>query len=93
MLAPNDWQTPFESREYAQTALGLRGNAYSFIERDCRGNPTVLTPLHPGDAQVFKGPNLKPYYSIDGKEPCRCAGATQGSRGHQGAKRHGCADQ
>lgn len=68
-FAPNDWQTPFESREYAQTALGLRGNAYSFIERDGRGNPTALIPLNPGDVQVFKGPDLKPYYSIDGKEP------------------------
>lgn len=67
--APNDWQTPFESREYAQTSLGLRGNAYSFIERDGRGHPTALVPLNPGDVQVFKGPDLKPYYSIDGKEP------------------------
>ena len=47
-FAPNDWQTPFESREYAQTSLGLRGNAYSFIERNGRGNPTALIPLNPG---------------------------------------------
>lgn len=67
--APNDWQTPFESREYAQTSLGLRGNAYSFIERDGRGHPTAMVPLNPGDVQVFKGPDLKPYYSIDGKDP------------------------
>ncbi len=67
--APNDWQTPFEAREYAQTALGLRGNAYSFIERDGRGRPTALIPLNPGDVQVFKGPDLKPYYAIEGADP------------------------
>lgn len=67
--APNDWQTPFEAREYAQTALGLRGNAYSFIERDGRGRPTALIPLNPGDVQVFKGQNLMPFYSIEGATP------------------------
>ena len=67
--APNDWQTPFEAREYAQTALGLRGNAYSYIERDGRGRPTALIPLNPGDVQVFKGPDLKPYYAIEGAAP------------------------
>lgn len=68
-FTPNDWQTPFEAREYAQTALGLRGNAYSYIERDGRGRPTALIPLNPGDVQVFKGPDLKPYYAIDGADP------------------------
>lgn len=67
--APNDWQTPFDAREYAQTALGLRGNAYSFIERDGRGRPTALIPLNPGDVQVFKGQNLMPFYSIEGATP------------------------
>ena len=66
---PNEWQTPFESREYSQTCLGLRGNSYSYIERDGRGHPTALIPLNPGDVQVFKGPDLKPYYSIEGAEP------------------------
>lgn len=68
-FAPNEWQTPFEAREYAQTGLGLRGNAYSYIERDGRGRPTALIPLNPGDVQVFKGPDLKPYYAIEGADP------------------------
>ena len=67
--APNEWQTPFEAREYAQTGLGLRGNAYSYIERDGRGRPTALIPLNPGDVQVFKGQNLQPFYSIEGATP------------------------
>lgn len=67
--APNDWQTPFEAREYAQTSLGLRGNAYSHIERDGAGRPTALIPLNPDDVQVFKCPDLKPYYAIDGAAP------------------------
>ena len=29
----NGWQSAFEYREQYQTALGLRGNSYSFIER------------------------------------------------------------
>lgn len=67
--APNDWQTPFEAREYSQTALGLRGNSYSFIERDGRGRPTAMIPLNPGDVQVYKGQNLMPFYSIEGGAP------------------------
>ena len=68
-FAPNEWQTPFESREYAQTALGLRGNAFSYIERDGAGRPTAMIPLNPADVQVYKGPDLKPYYAINGKPP------------------------
>ncbi|WP_122688437.1 phage portal protein, partial [Pseudomonas viridiflava] len=28
---PNPWQTQYEYREYSQLAVGVRGNAYSFI--------------------------------------------------------------
>lgn len=66
---PNEWQTPFEHREFSQTSLGLRGNSYCYIERDGAARPTALIPLNPSDVQVFKGSDLKPYYSIDGKDP------------------------
>lgn len=49
---PNEWQTSFEWREMMQGHLELRGNAYSHIERDGRGRPLALWPLHPDCVQV-----------------------------------------
>lgn len=61
---PNGWQTPFEYRECGQMAAGLRGNAYSYIERDGRGRIKALYPLDPGKMTVLKGEDLQPYYQI-----------------------------
>ncbi|MGT2474570.1 phage portal protein [Paraburkholderia terrae] len=41
---PNPWQTPFEYQEQTQISLGLRGNSYSFIDRDEGG---VVQGLYP----------------------------------------------
>lgn len=61
---PNGFQTPYELRECGQMALGLRGNAYSFIERRDDGNVTALWPLLNDKVQVYKGPDLLPYYQV-----------------------------
>lgn len=66
---PNPWQTPYEYRECGQLALGLRGNCYSFIERDDAGAVKALYPLHNDKVQVLKGGDLLPYYRIGGHEP------------------------
>lgn len=66
---PNGWQTPFEYRECGQMAAGLRGNAYSYIERDVRGRIKGLYPLDPGKMTVLKGEDLQPYYQIGTAEP------------------------
>ncbi|AXT46605.1 MULTISPECIES: phage portal protein [Chromobacterium] len=61
---PNQWQTAYEFREQQQVSAGLRGAAYSFIERDEAGYPVALLPLDPTKVQVLKGQDLLPYYRI-----------------------------
>lgn len=67
--APNPWQTPFEYREQGQMALGLRGNAYSVMEREPGGELKALYPVSPDKVTVLKGPDLMPYYRIGGADP------------------------
>ena len=67
--APNEWQTPFEYRENSQLKAGTRGNSISLIGRDGDGTVTGLYPVDPESVQVLKGPDLLPYYRIDGQEP------------------------
>jgi len=66
---PNGWQTTFEYREISQMAAGLRGNSYSYIERDKRGNVVALYPLDPTKITVLKGPDLQPFYRFEGADP------------------------
>ena len=67
--APNEWQTPFEYRENSQLKAGTRGNSISLIGRDGDGTVTGLYPVDTDSVQVLKGPDLLPYYRIDGQEP------------------------
>jgi len=66
---PNAWQTAFEYLEQQQIANGLRGNSYSFIERDRAGRPTALLPLDTDKVQVLKGSDNLPYYRLNGGSP------------------------
>ena len=61
---PNGFQTPYELRECGQVALGLRGNAYSLIERREDGNVSALWPLLNDKVTVYKGADLLPYYQV-----------------------------
>lgn len=67
--APNEWQTPFEFRENSQLKAGTRGNSISLIGRDGDGTVTGLYPVPTESVQVLKGPDLLPYYRIDGQDP------------------------
>jgi HK97 family phage portal protein len=51
---PNPWQTSYEWRELMQRHYDLRGNAYSYIERDGVGQVTALYPLDPAKVTVLK---------------------------------------
>jgi len=53
---PNDWQTAVEWLELMQAHCLLRGNAYSEIVRDGRGQPVKLIPLHPDYVAVLRIP-------------------------------------
>lgn len=67
--APNEWQTPLEYREGNQLSAGSRGNSYSIIGRDGDGTVTGLYPVPAQSVVVLKGPDMRPYYQIDGQEP------------------------
>lgn len=62
--APNGWQTAFEYHEFQQAGLGLRGNSYSFIERDNRGQVTNIIPLNPAHVSVRVGSDRRPVYDL-----------------------------
>ncbi|MDR5777545.1 MULTISPECIES: phage portal protein [unclassified Caballeronia] len=66
---PNSWQTPFEYQEQSQLAVGLCGNSYSFIDRDCDGVVRGLYPLPSESVVVKRGGDLKPVYIAFGREP------------------------
>lgn len=51
--APNYWMTPQDMREAQMTAVCLRGNSYSFIERT-GGRPSSITPDPGIDATVTR---------------------------------------
>ncbi|MBX7020496.1 phage portal protein, partial [Providencia rettgeri] len=65
---PNPWQTSFEYREFSQMSAGLRGNSYSYIERNGDGEITGLYPMDPDSITVWKGADLCPYYQISGSD-------------------------
>jgi len=66
---PNPWQTPFEYQEQSQVAVGLRGNSYSFIDRDQDGVIQGLYPLDNEAVTVMKGSDLTPFYRVHGSDP------------------------
>lgn len=60
--APNGFQTSFEFREMLQGHLGLRGNAYAFINR-YGGEVRELLPIHP-DRVTPRLDNWTPTYEV-----------------------------
>jgi HK97 family phage portal protein len=50
--SPNKWQTHVDFIEMMTCHLILRGNCYSHIQKNGRGYPTGLTPLHPGRVET-----------------------------------------
>lgn len=62
--SPNPYQTSFEWREMMQGHLGLRGNAYSFINRVGDGRVHSLDPIHPGRVTVEQLPDYTVRYHV-----------------------------
>ena len=62
--APNGWQTAFQYHEYQQGGLGLRGNAYAYIERNPAGQLTEIIPLNPAKVNVRVGADRRPVFDI-----------------------------
>lgn len=51
--SPNPQQTSYEWREMMGGHLEVRGNAFTYIESDRRGQVTALWPLHPARTTVL----------------------------------------
>jgi HK97 family phage portal protein len=49
---PNDYQSPYEFREFLYRSHDLYGNAYARIERDARGQVTALHPFPPFNVAI-----------------------------------------
>jgi len=60
--SPNDRQTAFEFVEHGQSCLAMRGNAYSYIERDFRGQVVGVWPLNPEQVQLAEASNGDLFY-------------------------------
>lgn len=63
--APNDLMTSYEWREANMVALGLRGNAYSVIERSGKGELGELIWMHPDRVRLVLTKRRRLYYECD----------------------------
>lgn len=59
--SPNNFQTAHEFREMQVGHTALRGNAYSFIQRDNAGRVLQIIPLHPDKVE----PEFKDFTNYD----------------------------
>ncbi|WP_213305970.1 phage portal protein [Paraburkholderia sacchari] len=66
---PNPWQTPFEYQELTQISTGLRGNSFSYLDRDADGVVRGMYPLDTNAVTVMRGPDLLPVYRVYGQDP------------------------
>lgn len=64
LRTPNDWQTRFEWLECMMAALLLRGNGYSVIIRDWRGQPEQLVPVHPDRVSLYEAPDGSWFFTV-----------------------------
>lgn len=63
--APNAFQTPYQFREFLQTQLGLRGNAFALKFRNPDGTIKSLYPINSDRVIVYVSPiDRLPYYRI-----------------------------
>ncbi len=59
----NAWLTAFEYFEGSMVNLSTRGNAYSFIDRNGRGQVIGLTPLNPDGVEIKQATDWSPIYT------------------------------
>lgn len=59
----NSWNTAFEYVEGTMTNLAMRGNGYSYRERDSRGRTIGLIPLHPDPVSIEQATDYTPIYT------------------------------
>lgn len=62
--APNGWQTAFQYHEYMQGGLGLRGNAFAWVDRNNAGEVTAIIPQNPAKVDVKVGSDRRPVFDL-----------------------------
>lgn len=63
MNKTNGWNTPFEFLEGSMCNLALRGNAYSYVDRNSTGKVVGLIPLNPDGVSIRMAKDYSPMYS------------------------------
>ena len=63
--APNSFQTPFEFKQYQQSALMGYGNSYALMPRNGRGEISELLPIHPNRVTIYEGDEGSIWYFIN----------------------------
>ncbi|GAB5387076.1 MAG: phage portal protein [Alphaproteobacteria bacterium] len=61
---PNGWLSPFEYLEGSSVNLLTRGNSYSWIERNPRGQLLNLIPLDPDGVDIERADDYGPAYEV-----------------------------
>lgn len=63
MSKSNGWNTAFEYFEGSMTNLALRGNAYSYVDRNRLGQVQGLVPLNPDGVVITQAKDWTPLYN------------------------------
>lgn len=58
----NAWNTAFEYSEGTMVNLGMRGNGYSYVERNRKGQTIGLVPLNPDGVTITQAFDWSPKY-------------------------------
>lgn len=58
----NDWNTAFEYVEGTMTNLAMRGNGYSYVDRNSKGQTVGLVPLNPDGVKISQAIDYSPIY-------------------------------
>lgn len=59
----NEWNTAYGYFEGTMTNLALRGNGYSYVERNRKGQTTGLVPLNPDGVDIKQAIDWSPIYT------------------------------
>lgn len=62
--APNEWQTPYDWFCLSMACLLLRGNAYSFKNRNRAGEVVELLPIHPNRVKVEQDEYFRLWFTV-----------------------------
>lgn len=60
----NKWNTAFQYFEGTMTNLASRGNGYSYVDRNSKGQTVGLVPLNPDPVEISQAKDWSPIYKV-----------------------------